>query len=127
MKQVERVLVIDDDATVTFLIERMLCGFGIDKGVQIAHNGLEGLTHMREDAAQGQLPHLILLDIKMPEMDGFTFMEELTKLNLNLNDTKIVLLSSSQSPWDKEKAAKSPAAAFLHKPLTKETLRSIMK
>ncbi|WP_162052183.1 response regulator [Pontibacter pamirensis] len=126
MKQVERVLVIDDDANIIFLTKRLLSSVGIEKQVDIAYNGVEGLAHIREAAAQGRLPQLILLDIRMPEMDGFTFMEELDKLNLNLTDTKIVLLSSSQSPWDREKAAKSSAVAFLHKPLTKETLQSII-
>ncbi|MFD3003470.1 response regulator [Pontibacter toksunensis] len=126
MKQVERVLVIDDDINFVFLTKRLLSSVGIGKQVEIAYNGAQGLTHIREAASQGRLPQLILLDIKMPLMDGFTFMEELVKLNMNLTDTRIVLLSSSQSPWDREKAAKSPAAAFLHKPLTKDKLRSIM-
>jgi CheY-like chemotaxis protein len=126
MKPVERVLVIDDDATVTFLTKRMLNSLGIRSGVRIAHNGLEGLECIKEAAEQGLLPQLVLLDIKMPVMDGFAFLEELAKLNLNLSDTKVVLLTSSQSPWDKERAAKSQADALLYKPLTKETLQSIM-
>lgn len=109
-----------------FLTKRLLSSMGIGKQIDTAYNGVEGLVHIREAAAQGRLPQLILLDIKMPVMDGFTFMEELAKLKVNLSDTKIVLLSSSQSPWDKEKAANSPAAAFLHKPLTKETLLNII-
>ncbi|WP_162056433.1 response regulator [Pontibacter pamirensis] len=124
MKQVERVLVIDDDTTAVFLIKHVLNSIGINEHTQVAHNGVEGLARIREAAAQGRLPQLILLDIEMPEMNGFTFMEELAKLNLT--DTRIVLLSSSQSRYDRDRATKSQAAAFLQKPLTKDKLRSII-
>lgn len=98
MKPIERILVIDDDANIVFLTKRLLSSVGIGKQIDTAYNGVEGLAQIREAAAQGLLPQLILLDIKMPVMDGFTFMDELLKLKLNLTDTRIVLLSSSQSP-----------------------------
>lgn len=126
MKQIERVLVIDDDTTAVFLIKHVLGSMGIGEHTQSAHSGVEGLARVREAAAQGRLPQLILLDINMPEMDGFTFMEELAKLDLDLSETRIVLLSSSQTRRDREMAAKSQVAAFLAKPLTKDKLRSVI-
>lgn len=127
MRQIESVLVIDDDVTSVFLTTRVLSSAGVGRQVHTAANGAEGLAHIREAAAQGRLPQLILLDIKMPVMDGFELLEELARLNINLSGTSIVLLSSSQSPRDREKAAKSQAAAFLAKPLTKEALRGVME
>ena len=128
MKPIERVLVIDDDEISLFLTKRLLSSVGIGTHSQSARNGAEGLAHMRAAAGQDKLiPQLILLDIKMPVMDGFTFMEELALLDLNLTDTRIVLLSSSYSPWDRERAANSPAAAFIHRPLTEEALRGVMR
>ncbi|MCC9134888.1 response regulator [Pontibacter silvestris] len=127
MKPIERVLVIDDDETSIFLIKRVLSSIGINNCTQTALNGLAGLNILKEAVEHECLPQLILLDIKMPVMDGFAFLEGLEGLqNLNLSDTIIILLSSSQSPWEKEKATKSCVTAFLSKPLTKEKLQSII-
>lgn len=128
MNQIERILIIDDDETSIFLIKRVLSSVDVGSHVQIAYNGLEGLNTLKEAAAHDRLPHLIFLDIKMPVMDGFGFLEELGKPeNQDLNGLKIILLSSSHNPWEMERAKKEPAvAAFLHKPLTKEKLQSIL-
>lgn len=126
MKQIERVLIIDDDETSIFLTKRVLHNAGMGSETRSALNGLEGLRVLKEAAENNWLPHLILLDIKMPVMDGFAFLEELKRLeDIDLSDTKIVLLSSSQSPWEKEKAKEKAVTAFLNKPLTKENLQSI--
>lgn len=127
MKQIERVLVIDDDEISVFLTRRVLKSLGIGSTVLTAHNGLEGLGLIKNTVEEGQLPQLILLDIKMPVMDGFAFLEELEKLeDVDFSDTKIILLSSSHNPWEMERAKKHRAFAFLHKPLAKEELRSII-
>lgn len=63
----------------------------------------------------------------MPVMDGFAFLEELEKLNnVEFSDMKVVILSSSHNPWEMEKAKNYSVAAFLHKPLTKKKLQSIL-
>ncbi|RDV15010.1 response regulator [Pontibacter diazotrophicus] len=128
MKQIERVLVIDDDETSIFLTKRLLHSVGVGSQIQTALNGLEGLNSIKKAVAEELLPQLILLDIKMPVMDGFAFLEELERLpNMDFNDTKIALLSSSHNPWEMEKAKKYPVSAFLHKPLTKEKLQRVLE
>ena len=127
MKPIERVLVIDDDETSIFLTKRLLSKAGIGSHTQTALNGLAGLNLIKEAVRQERLPQLILIDIKMPVMDGFTFLEELEKLqDVDLSETKIVLLSSSHSPWEVERAKRKSITAFFHKPLTKEKLQSII-
>ena len=127
MNQVERVLIVDDDEISIFLTRRVLKNLGIGGAIQAANNGVEGLRIVKEMIRQGQPPQLILLDIKMPVMDGFAFLEELEKLeNDDLSRTKIVLLSSSQNPWEMERAKKLNTTAFLHKPLAKEDLQRIL-
>ena len=124
---IERVLVIDDDETSIFLIKRVLNSMDINNHAQTAPNGLEGLNVLKEAEGLEQLPQLVLLDIKMPVMDGFVFLEELEKLgNLNFNSMKIVMLSSSQNPWEIERAKSKGVTAFLHKPLSREKLQSVI-
>ncbi len=127
MNHVERVLVIDDDPTSIFLTTRILKSMGIGEQTQTARNGLEGLELFKEAVAQNRVPQLVLLDLKMPVMDGFGFLAELEKLGSeSLAQAKVVLLSSSQNPWEMEKAKKYVAAAFCHKPLTKEKLQRVL-
>lgn len=84
----------------------------VSEHAQTAQNGLEGLVRVREAAEQGLLPQLILVDINMPVMDGFEILQEPAKLELNLSDTKLVLVSSSKNPLDMERAAESSANSF---------------
>jgi CheY-like chemotaxis protein len=66
------------------------------------------------------LPEIILLDISMPEMDGFGFLEELKKLQHDHKlRFKVIILSSSADPDDHKKAAQYPFVIdFILKPLT---------
>ncbi len=65
-----RVLVVDDDESIREIIERTLTSAGYS--VETAENGLDGLA-----ALEGALPDLIVLDLMMPEMDGFQFLDHL--------------------------------------------------
>ena len=127
MKQIERVLVIDDDEISIFLTRRVLKKIGIGNAVLTAPNGLEGLTLFKRAVEKRQPPQLILLDIKMPVMDGFAFLEELGKLEtVDLGEIRIALLSSSHNPWEMERAKKYSVMAFLHKPLETDELLRIL-
>lgn len=127
MKQIERVLVIDDDPACIYLTKRLLQKLGIGDQVQTANNGVEALQVIKQAFEGGQLPQLVLLDIRMPMMDGFTFLNELKKLSLTgLTDSDIVMLTSSKSPVDAEKAKVYSLKGFLNKPVTEENLRSIL-
>lgn len=73
------------------------------------------------------LPSVLFLDINMPVLDGFQFLDEFNALPQLLNkQIKIVLLSSSSNPSDIKKASQyKQVVKFLHKPLTKEALYTI--
>jgi CheY-like chemotaxis protein len=129
MPQINSVLVIDDDNNFCFLTRLLLEEAGVGKSVITAHNGLEGLKKLQSMAADGEiLPELIFLDIKMPVMDGFEFLEQITKSQaLPLGNSRIYMSTSSFLPRDKERAGRYPIAGFITKPLTEEILRGILR
>ncbi len=129
MPQIETVLVIDDDDSFCFLTKLLLQEAGVGKRVITANNGLEAINQLQALAAAGEkLPELIFLDIKMPVMDGFEFLEQLTHSpELPLRDTRIYVSTSSFLPRDKERAGRYPIAGFLTKPLTEESLGDLLR
>ncbi len=88
-----------------------------------ARHGREALDIVREKCQKEQCPELILLDIHMPVLDGFGFLEELqNSADLNSAALRIVLLSSSTHALDVAKAKEYPVFDFIEKPLTLEKL-----
>jgi CheY-like chemotaxis protein len=128
MQQINTVLVVDDDADWCFLAKIILKKAGVGKQIITAQNGLEGIKTLQAIVISGQrLPELIFLDIKMPVMDGFEFLDEITKsTELFPAYTRIFLCSSSIHFKDKERADSYPVAGFITKPLTPEILKSIL-
>lgn len=75
----------------------------------------------------GYIPELIFLDINMPIMDGFQFLEEFEKLSKKIKENcRIVLLTSSLNPRDLTEAKKnSYVYKYLNKPLTEESIQAL--
>jgi CheY-like chemotaxis protein len=128
LQDVDTVLVVDDDDNWCYLSKRILQKAGVGKQIITATNGLEGIKKLKSMAASGdRLPELIFLDIKMPVMDGFEFLEMVTSSDeLNMSQTRIFVCSSSFHVQDREKANRYPVAGFITKPLTPEILKDIL-
>ncbi len=111
-----KVLLIEDDEIANFISVKILTGMGISSP-EIALNGKEGLSKIARNDHD-----LIFLDINMPVMNGFEFLAEVQKEKL-CPDTKIVMLSSSVNPEDKQKSESFPQVIdYIVKPLTTENI-----
>ena len=103
----KQILVIDDSPTDTAAIKVTLQGHGYV--VLTADNGRDGIT-----AALEKLPDLIIMDIVMPEMNGFKATRELHK-NPKTSDIPIIMLSTKDQPADIEWAKRQGATDYLIK------------
>ncbi|QMU30879.1 response regulator [Adhaeribacter radiodurans] len=126
MEQLNKVLIVDDDTVARFLVERILTREKISKQILTASNGEEALELLKSISNHESYPDLIFLDIKMPVMDGFEFLEALQHSGLSELPIKIVLLTSSHNQHDVERAKNYSVAAYLIKPLVGENLSTII-
>ncbi len=126
--QIDTVLVVDDDDNWCFISKRIFKNAGVGQKVVTANNGLAAIKKLQTITAEGtKLPDLIFLDLKMPVMDGFEFLEEVTNSSeLDLSRTKIYICTSSFNSKDKERASRYPIAGFITKPLTQEVLEKAL-
>jgi len=125
----KNVLLVDDDQIFNFLSTKILERMGVADNIHVALNGEEALT-LLNNYYQGSVsvPDVILLDLNMPIMDGFGFLQAFKRLSLpKMDRIKIVIVSSSQDPRDVARANELGVAYYLSKPLTEEKLRSVLE
>lgn len=94
--------------------------------VVVRHEGHEALTYLFEDdeyhvECRDYLPKLILLDLRLPKMDGFEFLQKL-RSDERTRHIPVVVLSSSQYWLDIERCKDLGVEAFIGKPLTAEKM-----
>lgn len=128
------ILLVDDDIATNFINKKIIQKANIIEHIQVALNGKEALDYLCNQGKFESIenrypkPQLILLDINMPVMDGWEFMEAYQNLNIaNKENIVIVMLSSSFNPADKAKAESIPEISeFRQKPMSKEALLQII-
>ncbi|WP_458626346.1 response regulator [Winogradskyella sp. PC D3.3] len=123
------ICVIDDDDIYQFTIVKMLKAIDLDKEISLFSDGEEALEFLIDNLYNNEeLPDIIFLDINMPIMDGFQFMEEYVKIKPKLNKKIIIyMVSSSVDPVDIERAKNiSDISDYIIKPIRAGQLQEIM-
>ncbi len=123
-------LLVDDDDTTNFLNQALLRRMAISDAVLVAGNGREALdllhTHC-EWPASPTCPALILLDMKMPIMNGFEFLQAYAQRPPRENPTVvIIMLTTSLHPTDVALMQGLPIAGYLTKPLTRDKINQVL-
>ncbi len=130
MPKLSCVLLVDDDQATNYLNTLLLKRMGVADKLLVALNGQEALDLLArhcQDAGK-ECPVLILLDVKMPVMDGFAFLEAFGKLpEAQRKATVIVMLTTSLHPQDMDRVQQLSIASFLNKPLTEGKVNDLLK
>ena len=127
-KKYRTVMLIDDNEIDNLINQKMIEAASITENIYThtgAKSAIEFLKNMeRLDVADKVLPDIIFLDIDMPLMDGFQFLEEFEKLTSTAKKKcKIVMLTSSINPQDFSRSKKyENVKLYLNKPLTHENI-----
>lgn len=123
MKKLDIACMIDDDQMFTYLLARQMKLIDFCDTVLIFNNGEEALKYLRPIIETPEtLPSVILLDINMPVLDGWQFLDEFTKFNIRKKIT-VYIVSSSIDQADHIKAGDyKEVSNFYVKPITKEHL-----
>jgi CheY-like chemotaxis protein len=121
------VLLVDDSYVDNLINSKMLEACRFADNITVIDSPLKAIIHLKESAEKGALPEVLFLDIRMPEMDGFEFLEALNAMpEMQGAHVKIYMLSSSLDPDDIKLIGNNQLVAkFISKPLTEKILNAI--
>lgn len=127
-KEPLQILIIDDDEINNFIASRLIDKIPVKTKINTRLNGLEGLNYLKANLDNQQdLPDIIFLDINMPIMNGWEFLEEFEHIKHQIEkDVYVNMLSSSVYNDDITKAKTyGTVNKFISKPLTVEKIREL--
>ena len=128
MKKLSCILLVDDDNTINFVNQMLLEDLKVTEQVLIANNGRDAHQIINQQWSEGDCPQLILLDLNMPEMDGFEFLAAYEDLEYEQKKSVvIVVLTTSMNPEDFERLRTAPIKGIINKPLTKEKVQDLLR
>jgi len=133
----QTILLVDDDPITNYMNSRLLQTLQAAEHIEVTTNGAEALAFLESERGRGQhAPSLILLDINMPVMDGFEFLEayQLRLSEETISESSgapwplplICVLTTSTSPTDTDRLKEYPEVCALIKPLTAESLADLL-
>ncbi len=130
MKSVETICIVDDDALYTLLLKKKIEKLDLCHKIISYAEGESAIEHIKASLDAGEaLPEIILLDINMPIMNGWEFMEVFMQLMPRIKTKVTIYISSSSiAAEDRMKAQENIAIEnYLTKPIETETLLKIAR
>ncbi|MFK7952555.1 MAG: two-component system response regulator [Ekhidna sp.] len=121
----KKIVLIDDDSTTNFLNKTIIQKAGLVDEIMVFEEAEEALTYFKSKNSKD--PFLVLLDVNMPIMNGWEFLDEYDKIKNDLN-AFIVMLTSSIDPADKQKAESfNYVVEYQSKPLSNSTINKLVE
>ncbi|MFD2917665.1 response regulator [Psychroserpens luteus] len=127
MNNLFNICIVDDDDIYQYTVMKTLKSLELVKNIIVFSDGEEAINFMLDNInKENELPDVIFLDINMPIMDGFQFMEEYVKIKSKVGKNIIIyMVSSSVDPIDIEKAKNISAISdYIIKPMKPVDLKT---
>ncbi len=116
-------LLIDDNYIDNFVTRKILESSNFAENIIVVGSAAEAIGLLKKGTLR---PDAIFLDVRMPLMSGFEFLEEYAKIDFDKDNVKIFMLSSSLDPVDLRKSTDNKyITQFIHKPLTQKALEEL--
>jgi len=129
MIKFKNILLVDDDEDYLFLTKHSLENLHVFDKVNTSSSGYEALSFITNNCIEhqpGTCPFVILIDIRMPGMNGFAFLERFMHLEgIVKEDFQIYMVSSYTNDDDKTKLEKYNVRGFINKPLDANKLKNL--
>lgn len=127
IKRLGCIMLVDDDDSTNYLHKIIIEEMQITEQIFIARNGQEALDTISNHLKEDKCPDLIFLDINMPVMDGFEFLQEYNELNFTEASPIVIMVTSSSYPADIERAHQLSVSEYISKPLNEEIITALLK
>jgi CheY-like chemotaxis protein len=129
----DKILCVDDDPITLMLCKKVVERVEFAKEIDTAKNGAEAIEYFDNLFEERKVndsivyPKLVLLDLNMPVMDGWEFLETYMSKGYDniFTSTRFIVLSSSIDPYDINRSKTYPVIGFLSKPITKDMLENL--
>jgi CheY-like chemotaxis protein len=129
-KELKNIILVDDDEIMVYLTKRLVDKTDLAELSQVFGNGKELIDFLKQNHNKPDLlPEAIFLDLFMPVMNGWEFLEEYDKIKPTLaKEITIYIITSSVSPADFNKAKNNKYVSdYVVKPMNKEQFNLIIK
>ena len=125
--KIKRILLVDDDHVSNFISKKAIEKANFADEIIVKNNGDDALVYLNKECPSlNQYPDLILLDLKMPGIDGFEFLEAFEMASKKIkHPIEVVILTSSRNPEDFMRLRKIGKYYVMNKPLTESILEDI--
>lgn len=130
MNNVSIICIIDDDEVYQFTATHSLKSLGVAKKILVFSDGEDAYQFLHDNIGNSnELPDIIFLDIRMPYMDGWAFLEEYTRIKSKLpKKITIYMVSSSVDTSDVERAKSiSDVSDYIIKPITSDQFQTLVE
>ncbi|TVT37641.1 response regulator [Hymenobacter setariae] len=129
MEVLNHIVLVDDNETTSFLNNRLLGRLALAKKVSTFTRAEEASRFLWSDTQDTPAPaaDLVFVDLKMPGMSGFDFLEQYNQLPAEVQErTVVAVLTTSMHAADTARVAQYPNVEYLTKPLTEEKLQRLL-